>query len=279
MFDQKQGAILPAAPTPTAASSVAAPNDGPVVELANPAGRAPLLLLCDHAGRRIPAWLGDLGLPAHELERHIAFDIGAADVTRRLAGLLDAPAVLCHVSRLVVDPNRLPGDPSSIPALSDGTLVPGNREVSPDEIRRRLAYAFIPYHRAVARQIAALRRRDGIPGVVSIHSFTPQLGASARPWDVAVLWEGDRRLAGPVLERLRRDPGLEVGDNEPYSGRYPVGYSIPFHAARTGLPHVTFEVRQDLIATRAEADDWAGRLAEVLREPLSDRKLYRRYHS
>jgi len=279
MFDQKQGAILPIAPGSVAAATVAAPDDPAVVELANPAGGAPVLLLCDHAGRRIPGWLGDLGLPARELERHIAFDIGAADVTRRLARLLDAPAVLAHVSRLVVDPNRLPGDPSSIPVLSDGTLIPANQELSPDEIRRRLAYAFVPYHRAVARQIAGLRRRHGIPAIVSIHSFTPRLGASARPWDVAVLWDADRRLASPALERLRRDPALKVGDNEPYSGRYPLGYTIPFHAVRTGLPHVTFELRQDLIATRAHAEAWALRLAEVLREALANRKLYRRYHS
>ena len=278
MFDQKQGAILPA-PAATPAGSIAAPDDRPLVEIANPAGRAPLLLLCDHAGRRIPAWLGDLGLPALELERHIAFDIGAADVTRRLARLLDAPAVLAHVSRLVVDPNRLPGDPSSIPALSDGTLIPGNQGLSPDEIRRRLAYAFVPYHRAVARQIAGLRRRHGIPAIVSIHSFTPLMGGVERAWDIAVLWDQDLRLAAPVLAELRRDPALAVGDNEPYSGRYPLGYTIPFHARRTGLPHVTFELRQDLIATRARAEAWALRLAEALREPLSDRKLYRRYHS
>ena len=277
MLDQKQSSDLSAAPASMPVGDASVADDWPVVELANPRGQVPLLLLCDHAGRRIPSWLGDLGLPARELKRHIAYDIGAADVTRCLAGLLDAPAVLCHVSRLVVDPNRLPGDPSSIPALSDGTLVPGNQEVSPDEIRRRLGCVFVPYHRAVARQIAGLRRRHGIPAIVSIHSFTPNLGGSARPWDVAVLWEGDRRLAGPVLERLRCDPGLKVGDNEPYSGCYPVAYTIPFHALRNGLPHVTFELRQDLIATRATAESWAGRLAEVLREPLSDRKLYRRY--
>jgi len=279
MFDQKQGASLPAAPAAIPAGSVAASDDWPVVELVNPAGPAPLLLLCDHAGRRIPSWLGDLGLPARELERHIAFDIGAVDVTRRLARLLDAPAVLAHVSRLVVDPNRLPGDPAAIPALSDGTLIPDNQELSPDEIRRRFAYAFVPYHRAVARQIAGLRRRHGIPAIISIHSFTPQLGGVERAWEIAVLWDQDPRLAAPVLAELRRDPALKVGDNEPYSGRYPVGYTIPFHAVRTGLPHVTFELRQDLIATRAHAEAWALRLAEVLREPLADRKLYRRYHS
>ncbi|HSA80952.1 MAG TPA: N-formylglutamate amidohydrolase [Geminicoccaceae bacterium] len=277
MLDQKQSSLLSATPAATPVGNIAAPDDGQLVELANPGGQAPLLLVCDHAGGRIPAQLGDLGLPAHELERHIAFDIGAADLTRRLARLLDAPAVLCHVSRLVVDPNRVPGDPSSIPVISDGTVIPGNQELSRDEIRRRLAAAFIPYHRAVARQIAGLRRRHGIPAIVSIHSFTPHLGASARPWEVAVLWDGDRRLAGLALERLRRNHALQVGDNEPYSGRYPVAYTIPFHAARTGLPHVTFEVRQDLIASRAQAELWADRLAAVLREPLADRRLYRRH--
>jgi predicted N-formylglutamate amidohydrolase len=277
MLDQKPGAIPSAARSTRVDARIAAADDPAVIEIVRPAGAAPLLLVCDHAGRRIPAWLGDLGLPAQELERHIAFDIGAADVTRRLARLLDAPAVLCHVSRLVVDPNRLPGDPSSIPAISDGTAIPANRELAPEAIRRRLAAAFVPYHRAVARQIAGLRRRHGIPAIVSIHSFTPSLGASPRPWHVAVLSDADRRLAVPVLERLRRDPALAVGDNEPYSGRYPAGYTIPFHAARTGLPHITFELRQDLIATRAEAEAWAERLAEVLREPLAAPELYRRY--
>jgi predicted N-formylglutamate amidohydrolase len=252
-----------------------APSDDAVVELANAGGAAPLLLLCDHAGRRIPPWLGDLGLPEHERARHIGWDIGAADVTRRLAQLLDAPALFCHVSRLVIDPNRKPGDPSSIPAISDGTFVPGNQDLAPEEVRRRLAYAFVPYHRAVARQIARLRRRHGIPAIISMHSFTPRMGHSWRPWDVAVLWDSDERLALPVLDRLRRDPALHVGDNEPYSGRYPVGYSIPFHAVRPRLPHVTFEVRQDLIETPEQAAAWAVRLAEVLREPLSDPKLYR----
>ena len=276
MLERERSATSPA----LAGTSAAGPaeSDGqPVVEIANPGGGAPLILLCDHAGRRIPAWLGDLGLPADELERHIAFDVGAAAVTRELARLLDAPALLCHLSRLVIDPNRLPGDPSSIPALSDGTVVPGNQDLSPAEVRRRLAYGFVPYHRTISRQIARLRRRHGIPALISIHSFTPQLGGMQRPWQAAVLWDGDARLAAPVLAALRRDPALAVGDNEPYSGRFPIGYSVPFHAARNGLPHVTFELRQDLIAEPEDAAAWAARLAGVLREPLADPKLYRRY--
>lgn len=248
-------------------------GDG-VVELHNARGRAPILLLCDHAGRWVPPELDNLGLPEHELARHIGWDIGSADVTRRLAVLLDAPAALCHISRLVIDPNRNPGDPSSIPAISDGTFVPGNQDLSPEEVRRRVRLFFIPYHRTIARLIARLRRRHGVPAIISMHSFTPRMGHTWRRWDVAVLWNHDQRLAAPVLAALRSDGELCVGDNEPYSGRFPVGYSVPFHAARPRLPHVTFEVRQDLIDTREAAEAWAERLAKVLRPPLSDRKLY-----
>jgi predicted N-formylglutamate amidohydrolase len=269
MFDQEP----PTAAEETTAARSEADRDQ-LVETFNLEGGAPVLVLCDHAGRWIPPELDDLGLPPMEVARHIGWDIGSADVARHLARLLDAPAVLCHVSRLVIDPNRKPGDPSSIPAISDGTLVPGNQDLSAEQVRSRQSLVFVPYHRAGARRIAHLRRRHGVPVVISVHSFTPRLANAARPWDVAVLWDTDCRLAAPVLANLRRDPTLCVGDNEPYSGRYPVGYSIPFHAARPRLPHVTFEVRQDLIATRETAEAWAERLAGVLRAPLSDRKLY-----
>jgi predicted N-formylglutamate amidohydrolase len=276
MLEREQSAASPPALADTSAASAASADDPTVVEVANPGGRAPVLLLCDHAGRRIPAWLEGLGLPAPELERRIAFDIGAAAVTRGLAMLLDAPAVLGHASRLVLDPNRLPGDPASIPGISDGTLVPGNQELGPEVVRRRRAYRFVPY-RAVARQIARLRRRHGVPPLISLHGFGPSLGGVARPWAVAVLWDEDTRLAAPVLAGLRRNPTLAVGANEPYSGRFPIASSVPFHAARSGLPHVTFELRQDLIARAKDAALWAARLAGVLREPLSDRKLYRHH--
>jgi predicted N-formylglutamate amidohydrolase len=247
----------------------------PAIELYNPGGAAPVLLICDHAGWRIPGWLGHMGLPEAELSRHIGWDIGAADVTRELARLLDAPAVLNHVSRLVVDPNRKPGDPTSIPAISDGTLVPANQDVGPDDQRRRLKLSFVPYHRTIAREIARLRSRMGVPAIVSVHSFTPVMRHMWRPWHVAVLWDQDGRLALPVLDALRTDPELQVGDNEPYSGRYPVGYSIPFHAVRPGFPHVAFEIRQDLIETKDGARQWAARLFEALRAPLAEPKLYR----
>jgi predicted N-formylglutamate amidohydrolase len=252
----------------------APPAEDRLVERFRTGGRARCLLLCDHAGRHVPRRLDGLGLPEHELRRHIGWDIGAADVTRALAVLLDAPAVLCHSSRLVIDPNRKPGHTDSIPAIADGTFVPGNDGVDAAETRRRLTSYFIPYHRAVSQQIARLRR-TGVPAIVSIHSFTPIMQRGWRPWQVAVLWDEDDRLAAPVLEGLRRDTSLRVGDNEPYSGRYPVGYTIPFHARRPGLPHVTFELRQDLIDTQARARAWAEHLAAVLRGPLGDPCLYR----
>ena len=274
MFDQE-----PAHVSNQPATAGNATSRDQAVEAVNLQGSAPVLVLCDHAGRWVPPELADLGLPEPELARHIGWDIGSADVARRLAGLLDAPAVLCHVSRLVIDANRKPGDPTSIPKVSDGTLVPANQHLSPAEVRWRLRRFFVPYHRAVARQIARLRRRHGVPVIISVHSFTPRLADASRPWDVAVLRDTDARLAAPVLANLRRDPALRVGDNEPYSGRFPVGYSIPFHAVRPRLPHVTFEVRQDLIDTREAAGVWAERLAGVLRQPLSDRKLYALHRS
>ncbi|MDX1541603.1 MAG: N-formylglutamate amidohydrolase, partial [Geminicoccaceae bacterium] len=129
------------------------------VELLNADGTAPVLVICDHAGRRIPRWLGDMGLSERDRARHIGWDIGAADMTRVLASRLDAPAVLCHVSRLVIDPNRRPGEPTSIPKVSDGTVIPANQQVSMTERRRRFRLSFVPYHRALARQVAERRLR------------------------------------------------------------------------------------------------------------------------
>ncbi|MEM7022667.1 MAG: N-formylglutamate amidohydrolase [Pseudomonadota bacterium] len=271
MFDEDQTL----ADHPAGALAAECPERQRWVERYHLDGRAPCLLVCDHAGRQMPEHLHGLGLPEHELNRHIGWDIGAADVTRRLAILLDAPAILCHSSRLLIDPNRQPGGPGSIPEISDGTFVPGNQNLAASEQRERLRRYFVPYHRAIARQIGVLRRRVGTCAIISIHSFTPIMQRGWRPWEVAVLWDGDDRLAAPVLENLRRDAELRVGDNEPYSGGYPVGYTIPFHARRTGLPHVTFELRQDQIDTTPRAVAWAERLAEALRPSLDDPALYR----
>ncbi len=250
----------------------------PWVEVFHRDGRRPLLLLCDHAGRVVPEGLDFLGIPESELARHIGWDIGAAEVTRELARRLDAPAILCHTSRLLIDPNRRPWTPTSIPAEVDGTVIPGNRHLTPEEVRCRIRRYWLPYHRTIAHALARFRRRGLVPVIIAIHSFTPQLnGGAPRPWHVGVLWRGDDRLARPVLAALRARGDLVVGDNQPYSGAFHFGYTVEFHAQRSRLPHVMFELRQDRITDPEDARAHAHLLAEVLATPLANPALYRLY--
>jgi predicted N-formylglutamate amidohydrolase len=247
------------------------------LELFNPEGSARVLVLCDHAGRVVPGGLGVLGVSEEALARHIGWDIGAADLTRELARRLDAPAILDHVSRLVIDPNRRPGTPTSIPEVSDGCVVPGNQGLPTEAVVERVVRHFLPYHRAVARRIGAFRRAGVVPALLAVHSYTPVMNGEDRPWQVGILWRGDQRLARPVLDALEARGDLVVGDNQPYSGLRDFGFTVQFHAQRPRLPHVMVEVRQDEIATPEGAGRWAGILHEALREPLADPALYRLY--
>jgi predicted N-formylglutamate amidohydrolase len=251
------------------------PTVAPDLELFNPEGRAPVLVLCDHGGRNIPRRLGGLGISAEALARHIGWDIGAADLARRLARRLDAPAILSNVSRLVIDANRRPLTASSIPAISDGCVIPGNEHLSPAEIRRRIFECFLPYHRTVARRIGRFRRAGIVPAIVAVHSFTPRMNGEDRPWQVGIVWRGDERLSRPVLAALRAIPGLVVGDNQPYSGLTDFGFTVTFHAQRTRLPHIMLEIRQDEIAERATAERWGDILFDALALPLRDPELYK----
>jgi predicted N-formylglutamate amidohydrolase len=254
------------------------PADPPPFEIVNPDGAARVVLLADHAGRAVPQALGTLGLGPAELARHIAWDIGIADVTRRLAKRLDAPAILAGYSRLVIDCNRKLGDPTSMPQESDGIAVPGNRALTPAERARRAAALFTPYHDAVARVIDGRRRAGLVPAVVSMHSFTPVMKGFERPWHIGILWNRDPRLPVPVMRRLAAEGDICVGDNEPYSGQDEHGYSIYVHGHDIGLAHVLIEVRQDLIDTHHGAAVWAGRLGTILADVLADETLYRVEH-
>lgn len=243
------------------------PGDPSAVEEWWPAAPAfPVLLACDHASARVPASLRGLGLAPAELARHIALDIGAADLTRAMARLLRVPAVLSGYSRLVVDCNRHLDDPSAFPVASDGVHVPGNAGLDPAGRSRRIEALYAPYHAAIDRCLARL---GAAAGLVAIHSFTPALGNASRPWHVGILWDVDRRIAEPLLAALRADGRWCVGDNEPYSGRHPAGYTMDAHAERQGRPHVSIEVRQDLLEDPAGAGEWAALLAAALRPILS----------
>jgi len=248
--------------------------DPPPVEHVNAGGKAPVLITCDHASRRVPKSLHNLGLDAASLKLHIGWDIGAAEVSRDLARQLDAPAILAGYSRLVIDCNRDLDDPTSMPATSDGVAVPGNKDLSAAAKARRAEALFKPYHRAVETALDRFAARGVHPAVLSIHSFTPVMNGFARPWHIGILWDKDPRMAVPVLAALRREPGLVVGDNEPYSAREPAGYTMRTHAEKRGLPHLNVELRQDLLASEAGTAEWAKRLVRVLTPILEDPALY-----
>ncbi len=232
--------------------------------------KAGILLICDHASNRIPNELGSLGIEAEVLGLHIASDIGAAGVTRGLAARLGVQAVLTTVSRLVIDCNRPPGHAGSIPAVSHGIVVPGNRDLSPEQRRAREAAYFHPYHARVAAELALLEQRQGGQAVlVSIHSFTPVLADTARPWHAGVLSDADRRLADFFLAALRAESGLVVGDNEPYSGRHPEGFSCQTHGDAMGRLNVLIEIRQDLLLDEIGISAWVERLGGVLEAVLA----------
>lgn len=231
------------------------------------------LILCDHATPIIPPEFAGLGLPAEQLARHIAFDIGAADVTRQLAAEFGCPAVLSCFSRLLIDPNRGEDDPTLVMRIADGALVPGNARIGEDEINARITRFYRPYDDAISRTIRVMRASGRNPVIVSMHSYTPEMKGRKRPWHITVIWDFDPRLNRTLLDALAREPDLIVGDNEPYQGGYR-GDTMDRHVIRAGLAHALVEIRQDLIATEETARAWGKRLAEVLRPLLQDPDLY-----
>lgn len=239
------------------------PHDPAPVTVLRGSGRSPFLLIADHAGQAVPTALGQLGLPQSELDRHIGWDIGIAGTTARLAELLDACAIMQTYSRLVIDCNRPLESPGSIPASSDGTEVPANLGLDPAARRQRVDEIFAPYH---ARITAELDRRAaaGRPTIlVAMHSFTPSMAGGDRPWHAGLLYQRDPRFAHALLEALRAEGDLIVGDNEPYRASDATDYAIPVHGEGRGLPHTGLEIRQDLIADSVGQQAWAMRLARL----------------
>ena len=227
-------------------------------------GASPFLVICDHAGRRLPRSLGTLGLDAADLSRHIAWDIGARGVGAQLARLLDAPLIAQTYSRLAIDCNRPLTSPSSITPLSERTEIPGNRDLTDAERAARATGIFAPYHARIAAEIDARTARGQPTILVSMHSFTPVFKDFARPWHVGMLYNRDARLAHALLDLIRADGRFVAGDNEPYSVSDGTDYSVPVHGERRGLPHIEIEVRQDLIENESGQRAWAGHLARWL---------------
>lgn len=224
----------------------------------------PFVFLCDHASNHIPAELRDLNLPAGELTRHIAWDIGAAGVTETLSDFFCAPAAFSAHSRLVVDCNRHPDAADLIPEISDGLVIPGNLNLSADQRRERIERYFHPYHDAI-ESILREREARGIEStIVSVHSMTPSLNGIDRPWQISFSSYLDRSLIEPLIAALRGSGDITVGDNQPYDLDPAMDYSVPFHALRRNLPHVQVEFRQDEIAEPYMQRDWALRFARVL---------------
>jgi len=253
-------------------SLLGAADPAPVGEIAG-AQNSPFFLICDHAGNAVPAALDGLGVAAEELERHIAIDRGALPVAQLLAQRLEAPLIFQRYSRLVIDCNRRPEAPDSIPAVSDGTEVPANLGLDGRGRRQRLEEILRPYHERIEEALEA-RLTKGLPTLfVSVHSFTPSLRArpTVRPWELGLCWGDDRRFNDAVLAALEeQEPDLRLGRNEPYAVDMANDYSIPLHAEMRKLPYVEFEMRQDLLEGPQAVEMWAERLSKALRQAADD---------
>lgn len=256
---------------PEAPFRLLAADEAPAATVHNEGGQSPFLIVADHAGNLIPPSLDRLGLSKHECARHIAWDIGVASVSRYLADALDATLVQQNYSRLVIDCNRPLGSETSIPEISERTPIPGNVALSADRRALRAREIFKPYHDRIEAELTRRQQAGKEPALIAMHSFTPVFMGNARPWHAGVLYNRDRRLAGILLELMKGEDGLCVGDNEPYSVSDLTDYTIPVHGEGRGLLHVEVEIRQDLIGDASGQRAWAARFAAWLPKALQKR--------
>jgi predicted N-formylglutamate amidohydrolase len=243
-------------------------SDFKPVELIAGAMNSGVLFLCDHARNVLPPSYQLLGMGPAQLERHIAYDIGAETITRRLAEHFSAPAVVATYSRLLIDPNRGADDPTLVMRLSDGAIVPGNAAVDSREIEYRRRHYWQPYRDAIRDQVQAMMVAGCVPAIVSIHSFTQNWKANFRPWHVGVLWDKDPRMAVPFLAALASEADIVAGDNQPYDGALE-GDTLYESATQRGLANLLIEMRQDLVARNRDAHLWGDRLARLLAPVLA----------
>ena len=241
-------------------------DDIPPVHEVNPRAPSPFLLTSDHSGRALPRALGDLGVAESELTRHIAWDVGIAGVAERLAGMLNAHLIAQRYSRLVIDCNRPPGAASSIPVISEATMIPGNEGLSSDDKNTRRREIFDPYHHRINAAIDDRVHAKRPTVLVALHSFTPIYAGVARPWHIGTLYHRDTILPRLLLRHLRAESDLVVGDNEPYAVSDLTDYTIPVHGEARGLINTGIEIRHDLITDQSGQQQWAERLARIFAE-------------
>jgi predicted N-formylglutamate amidohydrolase len=262
-FDPVDGA-----PVGSAVLPLLAPDEPHPVVVERAESRSPLVFVCDHAGRRLPRSLGDLGLSESDRQRHIAYDIGVWPVAQQLARAFDAPLVGQRYSRLVIDCNRPTHVPASIPEVSETTPIPGNRNLDPAARQARIDSIFTPYHDRIEAILDDRRARGIATALIAVHSFTPVYTDVWRPWVVGLLYDRDARLANVLRDLMNEDSAPYVGDQLPYAVSPESDYTIPVHGERRGLLHVGFEIRQDLLTTTAGQDAWAAWLEPLLRRGL-----------
>lgn len=250
-------------------------EDPPPYRIFNECGSSGVLLVGDHVSNVIPRAMDNLGLADEVLQKHVAYDIGTGKLIDHLSRHLDAAAVTAGYSRLVVDLNRSLEDSSCFPEKSDGIVIPGNIGLNHVDRAQRIHSFYTPYRSAIDRMLHRIRERQ-VPALISIHSFTPEMAGEVRPWHVGCMWDNDPRIPVPLMRNLRAHPdNFHVGDNQPYSGRHAADYTIDHHGEAAGLPHVSIEIRQDLVDTEEGAEQWATILDDALRDILADPDLYR----
>jgi len=255
------------------------PEDPAPFETVNPQGAAPCLIVCDHASRIIPAALGDMGLSEAARREHIAWDIGAAEIARRLAQRLDAPAVLAGFSRLVIDCNRYLDDPALMVETSDTIAVPANRNLSDGERAARVGAIYRPYHNAIEDALEVFEAAGAVPFFISVHTMTRCMrGRDPRREQFTLCWLHDDRVARPLLARLAERTDITYGDNVPYGLDPEEDYTVPEHAMKRGLPHLQFEVRQDLVADEKGAHRWADLIYDLTADLVLSPDLRRIEH-
>ena len=251
-------------------------------KIVNNSSNRPLLLICDHASNYIPPTYQKLGLTADQLKEHIAWDIGAAEITLQISEILNSVAILSGISRLIVDANRDPSDQKSAPEISDNITITGNKDLTKINRENRLKKYFWPYHNAIKKQIDYFEEKldpyNNIPIIFSIHTFTQVMrlvDAKKRPWDVGVLWNRDPRVADILIRELtKHKDNLIVGDNQPYSGKE-FYYTLDYHAGGRGIPHCAIEIRQDLVNTPEGINYWATLISKILNNILDNSKIHK----